>query len=166
MKIEEKTELELEEEKHEDFVDSPERRNFMAALIGGATAAYAAGIGFVIYRYLSSGITDSAQLEAIKEIKVDGVATMKDNSYKMFKFGSKPGILIKDNKGELKAFNAVCSHLGCTVSYQPDKSRIFCACHGGVYDPETGKNIAGPPPEPLKRYQVVTKEDGVYVERA
>lgn len=165
-KIEEKTELELEEDKAEEFVDSPERRNFMAAMIGGASAAYAAGIGFVIYRYLSSGITDSAQLEAIKEIKVDGVSEMADNSSKMFKFGSKPGILIKDAGGNLKAYNAVCTHLGCTVSYQADQSRIFCACHGGVYDPQTGKNVSGPPPEPLKAYNVLSKEDGIYVERA
>ncbi|MDX1921127.1 MAG: Rieske (2Fe-2S) protein [Candidatus Caenarcaniphilales bacterium] len=154
------------DEKGEEFVDSPERRNFMGTVIGAATAAYAAGIGFVIYRYLSTGITDSSQLDAIKKIKVDGAEALANNSFKMFKFGSKPGLLIKDSSGKLSAFNAICSHLGCTVSYQPDNKRIFCACHGGVYNPETGKNISGPPPEPLKVYKVLVEADGIYVEKA
>lgn len=154
------------EEKEEEYVDSPQRRKFMGSVIGAATAAYAAGIGYVIYRYLSTGITDSSQLDAIKKIKVDGGEALAANSYKMFKFGSKPSLLIKEASGKLVAYSAVCSHLGCTVSYQPENKRIFCACHGGVYDPETGKNISGPPPEPLKAYKVLVEADGVYVEKA
>jgi cytochrome b6-f complex iron-sulfur subunit len=150
----------------EPFVDSPARRNFMASVIGGATAAYAAGIGYVIFKYLSTGITDSAQLNAVKKLKVEGVDALANNSFKMFKFGANPSIVIKDAAGKLSAFNATCSHLGCTVGYQPEQKRIFCACHGGVYDPTSGKNISGPPPEPLKPYKVLVEADGVYVERA
>ena len=46
---EEKTPIDPKDE----FVDSPQRRNFMAAVIGGASAAYAAGLGFVIFKYLT-----------------------------------------------------------------------------------------------------------------
>ena len=158
---EEKTPVNPEDE----FVDSPQRRNFMAALIGGASAAYAAVGGYMIYRYLSTGIADPDS-NLPKEVKVEGAEGLKANSFLMFRYGSKPGIMIKNLGGELNAFSAVCTHLSCTVAYQENKERIFCACHGGVYDPKTGKNVAGPPPEPLDAYQVIKKEDGIYVKRA
>lgn len=158
---EEKTPVNPEDE----FVDSPQRRNFMAALIGGASAAYAAGIGYVIFRYLTTGI-ENPDANMAKEIKVDGAETLAANSYKMFKFGSKPGIMIKDDKGDLHAYSAICKHLGCTVSYQTDQKRIFCACHGGVYDAATGKNISGPPPEPLDSFKVLKQADGIFVTKA
>jgi cytochrome b6-f complex iron-sulfur subunit len=52
------------------------------------------------------------------------------------------------------------------VAYQPEQKRIFCACHGGVYDANSGKNISGPPPEPLDVYKVLVEKDGVFVEKA
>ena len=51
----------------------------------------------------------------------------------------------------MHAFNATCSHLGCTVQYQTAKNNIYCACHGGTYDPATGNVVAGPPPEGLHK---------------
>jgi cytochrome b6-f complex iron-sulfur subunit len=149
----------------DQYVDSPERRNFMAALIGGASAAYAAGIGYAVFRYLTTGVENpDANLPA--DVKVDGAEALAKNSGKIFKFGSKPGLIIKDEAGEFHAFSAVCKHLGCTVSYQAEQKRIFCACHGGVYDPNTGKNISGPPPEPLDSFKVKVEKDGVFVTKA
>ena len=158
---EEKTPIDPKDE----FVDSPQRRNFMAAVIGGASAAYAAGLGFVIFKYLTTGI-ENPDTGLIGKVKVDGAEGLANNSAKMFKFGSKPSVMIKDEKGEYHAFNAVCKHLGCTVAYQPEQKRIFCACHGGVYDANSGKNISGPPPEPLDVYKVLVEKDGVFVEKA
>jgi cytochrome b6-f complex iron-sulfur subunit len=59
-------------------------------------------------------------------------------------------------------FSAVCSHLGCLVNYQKDKHEFVCPCHGGRYD-LTGKNIAGPPPAPLTRFPLKTKDGMVLV---
>ena len=47
--------------------------------------------------------------------------------------------------------SATCSHLGCLVNYHKEKREFLCPCHGGRYD-LAGKNIAGPPPEPLTRF--------------
>jgi Rieske Fe-S protein len=56
----------------------------------------------------------------------------------------------RDPDGKLTAFSAVCTHLGCVVNYDRLKDRFICPCHGGVYD-GNGKNVAGPPPTPLKK---------------
>jgi len=52
------------------------------------------------------------------------------------------------------------------VQYLPEKNTIHCACHGGEYDPFTGRNIAGPPPRPLKKYEVKITDASVVVSRA
>ena len=41
------------------------------------------------------------------------------NSARAFRFGNKPGILVRTDTGELRAFSAVCTHLDCNVSWKP-----------------------------------------------
>ena len=68
--------------------------------------------------------------------------------------------------GRWIALTAVCTHLGCTVQYEPQADRIHCACHGGVYNAYTGANVSGPPPKPLKLFKVAVNEAGVEISRA
>lgn len=63
-----------------------------------------------------------------------------------------PVIALRRN-GEVVAFSAVCTHLGCTVAYYPEDGVFECPCHGGEYDAE-GNVTAGPPPRPLPRLNV------------
>ncbi len=75
-------------------------------------------------------------------------------------------MLIHHEDGRWIALTAVCTHLGCTVQYEPQTDRIHCACHGGVYNAYTGANVSGPPPKPLKLFKVAVNETGVEVSRA
>ena len=92
------------------------------------------------------------------------LSELPPNSGKIFKFGNKPGILVRSASGEFKAFSAVCTHLDCIVQYRPDTKQIWCACHNGQYN-LNGKNIGGPPPRPLEEYKVNTRGDDVVVTR-
>ncbi len=60
--------------------------------------------------------------------------------------------------GDVRAFNAICTHVDCTVQYRPEKNDIFCTCHNGVYDLK-GRNVSGPPPRPLEEYEVTLRGD-------
>ena len=71
-----------------------------------------------------------------------------------------PDILIRDRSGKLHAFNAVCTHAGCTVGYQ--SGQIVCPCHGGAYDPATGAVVSGPPPAPLAQRRVLESGGRIY----
>jgi len=62
------------------------------------------------------------------------------------------------------AISAVCTHLGCTVQYRPESSQIWCACHNGCYD-LSGRNVSGPPPRALDRYEVHVRGQEIYVTR-
>jgi cytochrome b6-f complex iron-sulfur subunit len=142
--------------------DTLSRNAFLRLALGGAGAVYAAALGYPVYRYLASPVEKAAQESAVTEVTLKDVKKLPFGSMLIFKFGAKPGLLIHHADGTWTALSAVCTHLGCTVQYQPDQHRVFCACHGGVYDPKTGGNVAGPPPKPLQRYEVkLVGEDAI-----
>jgi len=87
---------------------------------------------------------------------------LKANSGRIFRFGSRPGLLVKTPAGELRAFSAICTHLDCTVQYREDRQDIYCACHNGVYD-LNGKNVSGPPPRPLDPLKLNVRGDQIIV---
>lgn len=61
---------------------------------------------------------------------------------------------------EVRAFSAVCPHLGCSVNTAPDpKAGFACPCHTSAFDPD-GKRKAGPAPRDMDA--LATRiEDGV-----
>ncbi len=71
-------------------------------------------------------------------------------------------ILVLRTESEVVAFSRRCTDLGCLVSWSKDRQQFLCPCHQGVYD-KTGLNIAGPPPRPLDRFQIVRKGEQLYV---
>lgn len=72
-------------------------------------------------------------------------------------------VALIDAGGELRAFSAVCTHLGCIVKSEPtDHHALYCACHGGMFDRE-GQVVGGPPPRPLPRYPVEVRDGQVFV---
>ncbi len=93
------------------------------------------------------------------------VGELRPNTGKIFRFGSKPGLLILSSDGTYHALSAVCTHLNCTVQYRPERRDIWCACHNGTYSVD-GHNISGPPPKPLEEYQVAIKSDQIFVRKA
>ncbi len=63
----------------------------------------------------------------------------------------------------LRAFDARCTHLGCTVGFDRAAREIACGCHGGRFALD-GRVLAGPPPSPLRALQVTLVGDDVLVE--
>ena len=60
--------------------------------------------------------------------------------------------------GQFKAFSAVCTHGGCTVS-RVEGANIVCPCHGGTYSLSDGSVTGGPPPRPLDSVAVTVDGD-------
>jgi Rieske Fe-S protein len=53
--------------------------------------------------------------------------------------------------GEFVAYRQKCTHLSCAVYHQPEQDRLYCPCHEGVFDVQTGEPTAGPPQRALPR---------------
>jgi cytochrome b6-f complex iron-sulfur subunit len=149
----------------EEPADRNTRRAFLAAA-GVAGIAYTAALAWPIYRYLDSPSEMALSAAAVTEVTLKDAQKLPPGSVLMFKFGPSPAMLIHHLDKQWVAMTAVCTHLGCTVQYEPQADRIHCACHGGVYNPYTGANVSGPPPKPLKTFKVDVNEAGVVVSRA
>lgn len=61
-----------------------------------------------------------------------------------------PAVIVHTSGSQFFAYDAVCTHAGCTVQYDPQYKLLVCPCHGGAFDPAHGAQVvAGPPPSPL-----------------
>jgi len=56
-----------------------------------------------------------------------------------------PGIVVKLASGKFVAFDAVCTHAGCTVEWDPIDAILACPCHGALFDPAHGARVLGGP---------------------
>lgn len=137
------------------------RRGVVTWLLGTSLGATMVAALYPVFRFV---IPPEVGEAPVNRVLAGKLSELPVNSGKIFRFGSRPGILVRTPDGTLRAFSAVCTHLNCTVQYRPDFQNIWCACHNGVYDLQ-GKNISGPPPQPLEAYKVDTSGDDVYVTR-
>ena len=135
------------------------RRSLLDLLLSGSLLSFAAAIIYPVWRYITPPPVVESTTTSVVAAKVSEVA---QNTGKVFRFGSRPGILVRTAGGEWRALSAVCTHLQCTVQYRPDLEQIWCACHNGHFD-LSGKNVSGPPPRPLDQYDVTVKGDEVVV---
>jgi len=138
------------------------RRRFLNGFLGGTMTALAAAVVYPVIRYISPPKVAEA---ATNQVLAATTAELAETKWKIFPFGSDPGIVIEVAPGEFKAFAAMCTHLSCTVQFESTDQRIWCACHNGWYD-LNGKNISGPPPHPLEQYEVNVVDDDIFVTRS
>jgi cytochrome b6-f complex iron-sulfur subunit len=138
------------------------RRNFLNWFLGTSAGALLVAVLYPLGKYLiPPQVEESTAHTVTLSFKPQQV---KANSGQIFRFGSQPAILIGSPAGELKAFSATCTHLGCIVQYRSDISQIWCACHNGHFD-LNGKNTEGPPPKPLEEYVVNVRGDQIVVSK-
>jgi len=126
------------------------RRTFLDAVLAVGFVSTAAAIAYPVLRFLAP----PANAETETATAVAGKAgALKPNSGVIFRFGSKPGIVVRTADGDVRAFSAVCTHLDCTVQFKADTSELWCACHNGTYD-LGGNVVSGPPPRALEKFVV------------
>jgi cytochrome b6-f complex iron-sulfur subunit len=138
------------------------RRAFVRTLLGSGFLGSLLSFFYPVARYLLPPPTSESSSD---EVVAGQVSELKNNSGKIFRFGSKPGLLIRGADGAYRALSATCTHLDCTVQYRSDLQRVWCACHNGMYD-LNGRNISGPPPRPLQQYEVHVLGDEIVVTRS
>lgn len=137
------------------------RRRILKMFFGAGVFASLSSFIYPILRYL----VPPAELNlGANQVMAATVHELKPNSSKVFRFGTKPALLLRTEAGDYKAMSAVCTHLSCTVQYRADVKEIWCACHNGFYD-INGKNVSGPPPRPLEQFAVHVNGEEIFVSR-
>lgn len=76
-----------------------------------------------------------------------------------------PAVVVHLTGNNFVAYDAVCTHAGCTVEYDPQYKLLVCPCHGGAFDPAHGAQVvAGPPPTPLSQLAItIDKQGNIYL---
>jgi Rieske Fe-S protein len=69
-------------------------------------------------------------------------------------------VVTQPEAGTFKAFSAVCTHQGCTVS-EVAGGTINCPCHGSRFAVADGSPTAGPATKPLAEKAVTVQGDAV-----
>lgn len=104
---------------------------------------------------------DTALLDIGTPVRVNFVQTVEDA---WVESRSLNGVWLYTEDGEkFKAYNAHCTHLGCSYVFDKNSKTFFCPCHRGQFDPKTGEVMAGPPPRPLDELHVEVRDAAVYV---
>lgn len=137
------------------------KRDFLKFILSGGLVALAGSILYPILAYMKPPKQGEVEVSSVKAGKL---SELERDSGKIIKFGTKPVILVRSAKDELRAFSATCTHLDCTVQYRQDFGLIWCACHNGKYD-LNGRNVSGPPPRPLTEYKVIVQGEEILISK-
>lgn len=141
------------------------RRGFINWLLGLSVAGLAVNALYTVGRFLfpAEGVKSSGEQTVTVGFKKD----IPPGRSVKFRYRGYPAILI-NLEGQYYAYGAICTHLGCIVHWgdvkgcaMPMGDEVHCVCHAGHFDSRTGNVLAGPPPSPLPRLNVVTRGEEV-----
>lgn len=121
--------------------DTPTPTNSSGTDSGGTTPNGAAATPAPAATQAGSSSTAIAQ---VKDVAANSSTTFTIPS------SGDPGLLIHLNNGQFVAYDALCTHAGCQVDYDPTQQLIACPCHGALFDPaKQAAVVGGPAPTPL-----------------
>lgn len=103
-----------------------------------------------------SEVTKSLVIKKMKVPKHESFDMKNDSSRIVEIDGEKIGIY-KDTNGEIHTIKAICSHLGCLLSWNNLDKTWDCPCHGSRYD-YMGNVIYGPGVLTLEKHVVADEE--------
>lgn len=135
------------------MTDQLPRRRFLDWLLSSSAGGLLAVLIYPLMRFV---IPPEAAEESTGAVTVGKLEDFSPNSATVVPFGNRPALVIRTSGGDFRAFLASCTHLQCTVRYEPNQERLLCACHNGVFDLE-GRNVDGPPPRPLDPLAVAVR---------
>lgn len=139
----------------------PTRRGFLDLFLGlcGAITAAAASIPALVYLWpvtkKGPGSDRAVVAEAADLAPWESVTVL---------LAGKAVIVLRAGD-ELVAFSAVCTHLGCNVQWDESRRSFLCPCHAATFDAD-GQVVDGPPPTPLRKYNVTEAGGRVYISEA
>jgi len=137
----------------------PSRRDFLDQILAAGGVVWVLGTviptAFFLWPARSRG-------PGSDYVDAGSTADFPVGSERMIQKGGKPVMVLRLKEDEFRAFSAVCTHLACVVSWDPQLRQIKCPCHAGFFATD-GSVASGPPPRPLTAYRVNVIDNQVRV---
>ena len=130
------------------------RRDFLNILIGGAGVLAALELSFMGLRYFSPRVADGEfgsvfNLGSPEQYPPGSVTPVENGRF----------YLVRLEDGGMLALYYRCSHLGCTVPYEPATGQFVCPCHGSAFS-QDGDVLNEPAPRPLDMFALAINNEG------
>jgi len=133
------------------------RRGFLKSLAGLAAAI---GIGVLVssIKLPAGTVTTQSTVTTTQSGTGAGaianVSNLRVGAPVQFEYpAGYPNVLLKKSDGSLLALSLLCTHVCCTCTYDPASDKVYCPCHGSVFD-ASGNVLQGPASSPLPQVQL------------
>ncbi len=136
------------------------RRSFLNLILGGSLLV---GFGVIVNTILKflwpteeiigGGESGATTNLALMEVPIGGAKTIRHQG--------KPYVVVRTGKG-IHAIDAICTHLGCVLYWEPQLKQLACPCHAAFFD-LSGNVISGPAPRPQPTATVQVLGDQIVV---
>jgi cytochrome b6-f complex iron-sulfur subunit len=137
------------------------RRGFLQWALGFSVVATVGGVIVPVIGYLWPPARRA--VGSAGRVLVGSTQDLPVGQAKIMPVNDKPVIIVNTAQGGVKAFSAICTHLGCVVEWNQGKQYISCPCHDGRFNATTGAVISGPPPSPLPSVRVAVENGQIFV---
>lgn len=154
------------------------RRQFLNYTLTGVGGFMAAGMLVPMVRFAIDPVLEPSAEGEFKAVAEVGKLTNEPQRFewKMTQVDAwyesevtKTAWVYKKEDDSILAMSPICTHLGCTVSWQGNEEypeQFYCPCHGGRYTKD-GVNVPNTPPtEPLPEYEHKVKDGTLYLGNA
>ncbi len=138
--------------------DDVGRRRFLSQAVMGFGVLF--GMGTLALRF-AQFLIPSQKSKHYSTVLIGAESRIPSGDAVPMDLGGHKILVLKTEEGVV-AFSRRCTDLGCLVSWNKEREQFVCPCHQGVYD-KTGLNIAGPPPRPLDRFEIVKRGEQLYI---
>ncbi|MFQ5840932.1 MAG: Rieske 2Fe-2S domain-containing protein [Thermodesulfobacteriota bacterium] len=136
------------------------RRSLLNFLLGATVIVAIGGVINTLFRYLwptdeiiGGGKAPGTTSLPLLAIPVRGSKTIRHKG--------QPYVVVR-GEAKVYAVNAICTHLGCIVYWDPSIKQLACPCHGAFFD-LNGNVISGPAPRPLPTAEVKVVGDQIII---
>ncbi|MDA8211266.1 MAG: ubiquinol-cytochrome c reductase iron-sulfur subunit [Clostridia bacterium] len=136
------------------------RRSFLSYSLGLSGLAFSALLGVPLAGFALNPALVKENVKWLEVINIEEIPADQPLRVNV-KFRRKDGWAEKEETksiwvvklgGEVIAYSALCTHLGCAYTWREEQKVFYCPCHGGMFDIQ-GNVTGGPPPRPLDRYE-------------
>jgi nucleotide-binding universal stress UspA family protein/nitrite reductase/ring-hydroxylating ferredoxin subunit len=129
------------------IIAAAEEEGFDLVVVGnrgmtGARAALLGSIPLTVAQYAGADVLIARTIaQSLAEIEPGegGIVTTGDHKVAVY----------RDRGGVVHALSAMCTHMGCTVKWNPTDKTFDCPCHGSRFSPG-GQVVNGPASRPLE----------------
>ena len=142
-------------------IESNARRSLLNGLWLALSGLALAEIAWLVGSFLKPRQSADSSVQAADIIDAGPVDRFAPNSVTAFPPGRFYLACLED--GGFLALSRRCTHLGCTVPWDPERKQFACPCHASVFDIR-GEVIQSPAPRALDRFAVSIENSRVKVD--